>query len=128
VTHMLTSVLMTVVGSTFRVTDAGVRLLGARCPVCEAHSFPARAVCASCGERDQQVAELSGKGTVHATSLVATPPAGFDMPYLFAAVDLDEGPRTFAILTAPPTASGRVVAVSAPLRHDQPGFRFAPAP
>ncbi len=111
----------------FRATDDGIRLLGARCPRCGRHSFPARAVCGECGARDQQSAELSGRGTVHAATRVSVPPAGFDAGYLFAAIDLDEGPRTFGVLLEPVEAEGHVRAVPARLRDGVQAFGFAPA-
>jgi uncharacterized OB-fold protein len=101
-------------------------LLGARCTGCDRRSFPARAVCAACGSREQAATELSGRGTVHACVRVETPPQGFDGPYLFGLIDLDEGPRTFGIVLAEPGDDGRVIAVPAPLRDSVAGFAFRP--
>lgn len=110
-----------------------VRLVGSRCPACGAVAFPGRLVCAECGARDLDAHALSGTGTVHAATRLDTPPAGFEPPIVVAVVDLDEGPRTFALLAGPdaPPAGTRVVAVSGPLRDSGdgpvPGYRFAVA-
>ncbi len=73
-------------------------------------------------------ANLSGLGTVHAYTRVVRPPAGFEAPYLLAAVDLAEGPRLFAQLTDLPAAGGRVGVVPAVAKNGQPAFGFAPRP
>jgi uncharacterized protein len=110
----------------FTVAADAVRLRGRRCPACGAVTFPGRAVCGACGCRSLEPAELSGLGQVHAFTTVDTPPAGFDRPYLAAVVDLDEGPRVFAMLTAEPGDGRRVRAVPARVRHGRPGFAFEP--
>jgi uncharacterized OB-fold protein len=110
----------------FRVDGDAVRLCGSRCPACGAAAFPARTVCGDCGHRSLEAAELSGRGRVHAATSVATPPAGFERPYLAAVVDLDEGPRVFGLLTADPGPAGRVRAVPAAVRDGRDGFAFAP--
>jgi uncharacterized protein len=110
----------------FGVAAGAVRLRGSRCPACRAMAFPGRVVCGACGCRSLDPAELSGLGRVHAFTTVHTPPAGFDRPYLAAVVDLDEGPRVFAMLTAEPGRGRRVRAVPAPVRDGRPGFAFEP--
>ncbi len=131
----------------FTSAAGAVRLLGTRCPACGPVAFPSRAVCGNCGCRTLEPAELSGEGRVHAFTTVRTPPAGFDAPYLAAVVDLDEGPRVFAMLTAEPpeppagsapaasapsgpagTPGARVRAVPARVRDGRPGFAFEPVP
>jgi uncharacterized protein len=113
----------------FTSAAGAVRLLGTRCPACGKVAFPSRAVCGECGCRALEPARLSGEGSVHAFTTVRTPPAGFDAPYLAAVVDLDEGPRVFAMLTAePPAAAARVRAVPATVRDGKPGFAFEPLP
>jgi uncharacterized OB-fold protein len=126
----------------FTSAAGAVRLLGTRCPACGTVAFPSRAVCGGCGCRTLEPAELSGQGRVHAFTTVRTPPAGFDAPYLAAVVDLDEGPRVFAMLTAElsepsePSGAGeagaaggaRVRAVPARVRDGKPGFAFEPVP
>jgi ribosomal protein S27AE len=136
----------------FTSAAGAVRLLGTRCPACGTVAFPSRAVCGNCGCRTLEPAELSGQGSVHAFTTVRTPPAGFDAPYLAAVVDLDEGPRVFAMLTAEPrepppgsnpsgsgpSGSGlsepagapgaRVRAVAARVRGGRSGFAFEPVP
>jgi ribosomal protein S27AE len=112
----------------FTSAAGAVRLLGTRCPACGTVAFPSRAVCGSCGCRTLEPAELSGEGRVHAFTTVRTPPAGFDAPYLAAVVDLDEGPRVFAMLTAEPreALSGSAPSGSAPSGSAPSGPAQAP--
>jgi uncharacterized OB-fold protein len=127
----------------FTLAAGAVRLRGTRCPTCGTVAFPGRAVCGGCGCRTLEPAELSGRGRVHAFTSVRTPPAGFDGPYLAAVIDLDEGPRVFAMLTAEPAdpadpadlggaavrpGGARVRAVPARVRDGKPGFAFEPVP
>jgi uncharacterized protein len=112
--------------SLFAVVGDEVRLRGSSCPACGVAAFPARTVCGACGHRALEAAELSGRGRVHGFTLVATPPAGFEAPYLAAVVDLEEGPRVFATLTGDPGPAGLVRAVPAAVRDGRPGFAFAP--
>jgi uncharacterized OB-fold protein len=62
------------------------------------------------------------------TTHVVTPPAGFDEPIEVALVDLAEGPRLFALLTAPAGPGSVVQAVPAEVRDHHPGFAFEPVP
>ncbi|RXH02659.1 Zn-ribbon domain-containing OB-fold protein [Bradyrhizobium zhanjiangense] len=58
-----------------------------------------RAFCAACGVSDPQEARASGKGRVHATSLVcraATPETRAHVPYNILLVDCAEGFRMMA--------------------------------
>jgi uncharacterized OB-fold protein len=112
----------------FTIEDGVARLAGSRCEACGAVAFPARHVCGECGSRNQVGHSLAGRGRVVSTTHVVTPPAGFDHPIEVALVDLVEGPRVFALLTAP-LASGAVVqAVPAAVREGHPGFAFRAVP
>lgn len=70
--------------------------------------------------------ELAGSGSVISTTHVVTPPAGFDKPIDVALIDLAEGPRLFALLTAPAPPGTPVQAVPASVREGHPGFAFEP--
>jgi uncharacterized OB-fold protein len=90
------------------------RLLLQRCNACGARQFYPRAHCTSCLAPDPAWVEASGTGTLHTFTVVRkTPNAAFadDCPYVFAIVELDEGPRvTTRIVDADPAV----------LRCDQP--------
>lgn len=73
------------------------KLLGRRCLACGAIEFPPHPACNTCGNRDTEWCEVSGKGVM--TSFV-TPGVINDRPYLrergpyaFAAVTLEDGPE-----------------------------------
>jgi len=99
-------------------------LRGSRCPACGHHAFPPRAVCTSCFTTPTLDVVLAGTGRVHAWTNLETPPAGFDQPIVYAAVDLDEGPRVLAPLEATPEPGGRVQVVARTVRDGHPGFGF----
>jgi len=110
----------------FTIDDGMARLTGSRCQSCGAVAFPARQVCGQCGCRNVSPMTLAGSGSLVSTTHVVTPPAGFDAPIDVALVDLAEGPRLFALLTAPASLGTRVQAVPAPVRERHPGFAFEP--
>ncbi|BBF99623.1 MULTISPECIES: Zn-ribbon domain-containing OB-fold protein [Pseudonocardia] len=64
------------------------RLLGSRCTDCGAASFPARAFCPSCRTGAVEPTELSPDGRVHSFTVVRQAPAGVEVPYTLAWVDL----------------------------------------
>ena len=63
-----------------------------RCASCGTHIHYPRALCPACGSRDLETVRASGRGTVHATSVVRVRP-GHGEDYNIALVDLAEGPR-----------------------------------
>ena len=72
------------------------KLLIRRCGACgEAHFYP-RPFCPKCWSDDVRWEEASGRATLYTWSVVHRndlPPFGERVPYVAAAVDLDEGPR-----------------------------------
>ena len=72
------------------------------CGGCGGHFFYPRAHCPSCGSSDYQWVAASGRGAVHATSVVRLRPEHGD-DYNIALVDLAEGPRMMSrvVDTAP---------------------------
>lgn len=74
------------------------RLMGSRCTACGARSFPPRADCGECLSPEFILTEISGRGTVHTFTTVATAPSGFEhlAPYRLGLVDLDDGGRALA--------------------------------
>jgi uncharacterized OB-fold protein len=81
------------------------RLLVQRCTACGRHQFYPRRHCAACGVLDVEWTEATGTGRLHTFTVVhRTPNAEFGArtPYVFAIVELDEGPRmTTSIVGVP---------------------------
>ena len=75
------------------------RLVLQRCGSCSRHRFPPMPSCPWCGTTDTDVVEARGQGTVYSWVTVRRPFgdawAG-EVPYIIAAVELDEGCRVFA--------------------------------
>jgi uncharacterized OB-fold protein len=72
------------------------RLLIQRCSACGAHQFYPRQHCVQCFAADPAWVEARGTGRLHTFTVVhKTPNAEFAhaCPYVFAIVELDEGPR-----------------------------------
>lgn len=79
----------------FAATREG-RLLIQRCGRCGKNQFYPRRICRHCGSGDVEWLEASGSGRLHTFSVIhRTPNAEFAplTPYVFAIVELDEGPR-----------------------------------
>jgi uncharacterized OB-fold protein len=74
-------------------------LRGGQCEDCGDYSFPKRNICSECMSTTIMDYIFSGKGTIHASTVVRLAPSGFKAPYSLAYVDLDEGPRVFTQLT-----------------------------
>jgi hypothetical protein len=74
------------------------RLMASRCTRCGARSFPPRADCVVCLDREFGFVEISGRGTVHTFTTIAAAPTGFERwaPYTVGVVDLEEGGRALA--------------------------------
>jgi len=94
------------------------RLLIQRCEDCgKAQHYP-RPFCASCWSDRVQWEEASGRGRIYTYSVVYMndlPPFADRLPYVAAAVDLDEGPR---IMTNIVGADPADLAVGAPVVVD----------
>ena len=67
-----------------------------RCGDCGEHIFFPRPFCLNCYSPNLDWVEISGRGKVYSFTIVHRPTVrGFDQdaPYIYAVVDLDEGPR-----------------------------------
>lgn len=65
-----------------------------RCLVCEKAYFPPRPFCPSCGSREVETFQASGRATLYSYVINHRPAApGFTPPYAIAVVTLEEGPR-----------------------------------
>ena len=78
--------------------DAAKRheLIIQRCKTCDEHILYPRQVCSNCLSSDLEWIKASGKGRVYSFTVVhqAVHPAFMgDVPYVFAVINLDEGPR-----------------------------------
>ena len=109
------------------------RLLLQRCRACGSHlSFP-RAICIVCESDDLDWVEASGRGVVHAATVVhRASSAEFDLevPYVVALVDLDEGVRMLTNIVGVDPADVRIGDVVQVEFHDLDDqltlARFAP--
>ena len=73
-----------------------------RCRRCASWIFYPREQCPHCFSQDLEYAPVSGRGRVHAYTIVYQPAvAAFneDAPYVFALIQLDEGPRMISNVT-----------------------------
>ncbi|WP_084152312.1 Zn-ribbon domain-containing OB-fold protein [Nocardioides halotolerans] len=72
------------------------RLLMQRCSSCHELQFYPRSGCRSCGSTELAWEEMAGTGHVYTYTVIHRAPfAAFanDVPYVYAVVELDEGPR-----------------------------------
>ncbi len=69
------------------------RLLLRRCATCDRLQHPPSPMCPACGSVEWEVAEMSGRGTVHTWIVSRHPSEPDDSPRITAVVALDEGPR-----------------------------------
>jgi uncharacterized OB-fold protein len=69
------------------------KLLLNRCTPCDAPYFPPRPFCPTCGSRDVEVCEASGRGRLYSYVISALPAPGYEPPYTIAVVELEEGVR-----------------------------------
>jgi uncharacterized OB-fold protein len=105
-----------------------------RCNACgDVHHYP-RPFCPSCWSDDVSWQEASGKATLYTWSTVFVndlPPFGERLPYIAAAVDLEEGPRVMTNIVGaePDTLSvGMALVVDfQPLNDDITAPVFRPA-
>jgi uncharacterized protein len=71
-------------------------LLGSRCDNCGATSWPARAICHSCGHSTTLGVPLPNTGTLLSYTRVWVPRPGIQPPYLLGEIALDGGALLFA--------------------------------
>ncbi len=78
--------------------DGTGELLGGACAACGQRHFPLREHCPRCG-RALDACSLGGRGTLYTYTVVRVrPPLGLPAPYAVGYVDLEQGPRVFALL------------------------------
>ncbi len=91
------------------------RLLIQRCVPHGHLQHPPEPACMTCGSFDLEWAEASGRGTVYSYAVHHQPQVpGFDLPYVTAVADLEEGTRLVAGVDAGPDE----VAIGSPVTVD----------
>jgi uncharacterized OB-fold protein len=106
-----------------------------RCSQCDRYIFYPRAVCPHCMSASIEWVTASGRGSIHAFTVVHRAPEEFrrEVPYVVALVDLEEGVRMMTRIVDCQPASVRVglpVAVTFQALSEEialPCFRPAPA-
>ena len=87
-------------------------LLIPRCPRCDAYFWYPRPACPTCLREDWEWTSVSGKARLHTFTLVrqpADPSFLDDTPYVYAVVQLEEGPRMISnVIDADPLAEVEV--------------------
>ena len=69
------------------------------CNACGKHFFRPEVACTHCFATDWQWVDASGRGTLYSYSILHKAPApGFEVPFVLAVVELDEGPFVFSNL------------------------------
>jgi hypothetical protein len=72
------------------------RLLIQQCTNCDTYIFYPRVLCPQCSAIELKWVQVGGKGTVYSYTVIrrpAVPSFAQDIPYVFAIVELEEGPR-----------------------------------
>lgn len=97
-----------------------------QCKDCGAHVFYPRYLCHHCGSSALKWVDVTGRGTVYATSVVRRKPEkGGD--YNIALIDLEEGPRMMSrVIDVDPdeVTIGMAVSAHVGLIDDQPAVVF----
>lgn len=80
-------------------------LLVQKCRKCLVHIFPPMASCIECGSGDLEWVRSNGKGIVYTYAVIHQDlNRGFDkdVPYVLGLIELDEGPRLYAVIRNKP--------------------------
>ncbi|GAA4879020.1 Zn-ribbon domain-containing OB-fold protein [Actinomycetospora straminea] len=102
------------------------RLLGSRCGACGTATFPARDVCPACRAEEVAGHELSTRGRIHSFTVVRQAPAGVEVPYVLAWIDLpaDDVRLMAQVVGVAPEEVSHGLPVSlelVPFEHDESG-------
>ncbi|HZP57451.1 MAG TPA: Zn-ribbon domain-containing OB-fold protein [Dehalococcoidia bacterium] len=104
-----------------------------RCKRCGAWRLPSRPRCPDCWSMDTEWARASGRGTLYSFAVMHQklhPAFAERVPYQFAVIELEEGPRIVSSVTAPADelrVDMPVTAVYDDVGEDATVLRFAPA-
>ena len=105
-----------------------------RCTTCGAWRMPSRPRCPDCWSTATEWARASGRGTLYSFGLMHQKFPGFeaDVPYNYAIVELEEGPRIVTNIVGVPDeeilVDMPVVAVFDDIADDATIVRFTKAP
>jgi len=92
-------------------------LRGARCEACGTVVFPIMPVCPACRRNGtMREAPIGRRGRLYSHTIARVAPKGFQAPYFQVFVDLDEGPRIFALVGAECPVVDGVLADGLPMR------------
>jgi uncharacterized protein len=108
---------------------AGV-LVASRCQVCEATSWPARAICSACGGVLLEAVHLPEVGTLVSYTTVWVPRGALPAPYVLGQVDYGHGATVFAHVRELPDGATVPLPARVVLADDPdvvPSFWFEPA-
>lgn len=98
------------------------KLLLQSCPTCDKAYFPPRPFCPTCGTRDVEVFEASGKGRLYSYVISQLPAPGYEPPFTIAVVMLDEGVKMVTnILECPPEPEVLVLDMPVEVTFEQRG-------
>ena len=67
-------------------------LPGLKCRDCSEKIIPPNAVCPGCGSSKLEPHSFSKKGTLRTFTIIRVGPTGFQVPYIVALAELEEGP------------------------------------
>jgi len=90
------------------------KLLLQSCPKCDKAYFPPRPFCPTCGNRDVEVIEASGKASLYSYVISEIPAPGYEAPFTVAVVMLEEGVKMVSNLLDCP-ADPSAIEVDMPL-------------
>jgi len=81
-----------------------------RCVSCGAWRLPSRPRCPDCWSTETEWAQASGRGTLYSFGIMHQKFPGFaeDVPYNYAVVELEEGPRIVSNMVGVPNGALRV--------------------
>jgi uncharacterized OB-fold protein len=99
-------------------------LIGSKCRLCGSISYPARPFCPRCRETEaSDTVLLPPSGHIHTFTVIRQAPAGVDVPYVLARVELDDGTRLMAQVD---TSDPEGVAIDDRVRLTRAVFRPQP--
>lgn len=79
------------------------KLLLQFCRACNRPYHPPRPFCPSCGSREVEIKQASGRGTLHSYVISHLPAPGYEAPFTIAVVMLEEGVKVMTnIVDCPP--------------------------
>ena len=85
-----------VISQTYWAAAKNHKFIIQKCTECHQYVFYPREACPYCQSKDLEWAEPSGKGTVYSYTIIrraAHPGFKDDVPYIYAIIELVEGPR-----------------------------------